>query len=390
MLILDVCFLCDRLVAVLENVLAATSKTMKLLHESCDEAQNLLSNWHISDASVCEQLPNCTCNDDESDTSSEITEMVKDIEQVVEQAQKLRKTLSASQPRLKSLPLTKISNTAKISQLEFTYKNCNDSIQKKPQSTKISSFHKPLTTANGPLKRSVNNSVAKRCSLDNYTPRAIQTNTNQQSVRIPILSGNRGKKSVTKLRLKPGPSLQTTYQKDFSLHKNCSTAKHKTGKGCTSKPKESSVKDQNTAILWSKNTNGEDMERDTKKSNRTFSEKMEISNLEDLLSRVTIYPNVSVNPDIEKHELPQVKLNSCLLHDYKTVDMAKNGYRSVKMAEAVDVLGVPSDLVKVLKTYHHFCQERQNRKKHESDAGKGHTAARIFLNKLSAMVSYSK
>jgi hypothetical protein len=59
------------------------------------------------------------------------------------------------------------------------------------------------------------------------------------------------------------------------------------------------------------------------------------------------------------------------------------------LAEAVDVLGVPSDLVKVLKTYHNFFEERQRGKKHGSDTGKGKVAARSFLNKLSTMVSKS-
>jgi hypothetical protein len=154
------------------------------------------------------------------------------------------------------------------------------------------------------------------------------------------------------------------------------------------------VKDEDTATLWSKNTNaayGKDVERDTNKSSRTsFSEKLAISDLEDLLSRVTVYPNVSVNPDIKKGKLPQVKLNSFLLHGDKAAHIAKSSYRAAKLAEAVDFLGVPSDLVTVLKTYHSFFQERQSGKKHGSDAVKGQVAARSFINKLSAMVSCSK
>jgi hypothetical protein len=369
---------------------------MKLLNESSDEAQNLLRNWHIPGTSVCEELPHCMCNDDddEGENSSKITEIVKDIEQVVEQAQKLRETLSASQPEVKGLLLTKIPNTAKISQLGFTSKNINVNVQKKPQNTKLNSLTKPLTTGNGSLKRSINNSVAKRSSLDNRSPRVIQTNANRRSIPIAVLNGNCGKKAATKPRLKPSPPLQSTYQKDFSVRTNCSTAKYKTARGCVSKPKESSVKGEDTATLWSKNTNAsdrKDVERDINKSSTTsFSEKLAISKLEDLLSRVTAYPNVSVNPDIKKSKLPQVKLNSRLLHGDETAHIAKSSYRAAKLAEAVDVLGVPSDLVTVLKTYHSFFQERQKRKKHGSDAVKGQVAARSFLNKLSAMVSCSK
>lgn len=390
---LKICFFRDRLVAVLEKVLDATTTTMKLLHESCDEAQRLLSNWHIPDTSVPEELPHCTCNDDDED-DSKIIEVVKDIEQVVEQAQKLRETLSASKPQAKGLLLTKKPNTEKICQLGLSSKKLNDKIQKRTQSAKSSSVNKPLTTGNGSLKRLVNNSVVKRSSLDNRSPRTTQTNTNRRSIPIPILNGNCDKKAVTKPRLKHNLSLQTTYQKDFSMHTDCSTARHKTVRSCISKPKESSVKDENTAMSQSKNTNAlyfKNMERDTKTSNSTsFSEKMGISDLEDLLSQVTVYPNVSVKPDIKKSKTPQVKLNSCLLHGDRTAHITKSGYRAVRLAEAVDVLGVPSDLVRALKTYHSFFEGRQRGKKHGSDAGMGKVAARSFLNKLSTMVSYSK
>lgn len=106
-----------------------------------------------------------------------------------------------------------------------------------------------------------------------------------------------------------------------------------------------------------------------------------------------IFPFViklSVKPDIKKSKTPQVKLNSCLLHGDKTAHITKSGHRAVKLAEAADVLGVPSDLVKALKTYHSFFEGRQRGKKCGIDAGKGKVAARSFLNKLSTMVSYSK
>ncbi|XP_023720634.1 uncharacterized protein LOC111871633 isoform X3 [Cryptotermes secundus] len=377
-----------RLVAVLEKILDATTKTMKLLHESCDEAQNLLNNWHIPDTSVPGELPHCTCNDDDEDDYSKIIEVAKDIEQVVEQAQKLRETLSASKPQAKGLLLTKKPNTGKICQLGFTSKKLNDKVQKKTPSAKFSSV-KPLTTGNGSLKRMVNNSVVRRSSPDNHSPRATQTNTSWQSIPIPILSGNCDKKSVIKPRLKPNLSLQTTYQKDFSIHTDSSTTRHKIVRSCFSKPKESSVKDENTAMSWSKNTNAlyvKNMERDTKLSNSTsFSEKMGISDLEDLLSQVIVYPNVSVKPDIKKSTTPPVKLNYCLLHSDKTAHITKSDYRAVKLAEAVDVLGVPSDLIKALKTYHSFFERRQRGKKCGIDAGKGKVAARSFLNKLSTM-----
>jgi hypothetical protein len=391
MFMLKICFFCDRLVAVLEKVLDATTRTKKLLRDSCEEAQHLLSNWHIPDASVHEELPQCTCDDD-NDDNSKISEVVKDIEQVVEQAQKLRETLSTSKPQAKRLPLIKKCNIEKIPQLGFSSKNLNDKVQKKTQSAKLSSVNKPLTTGNGFMKRSVNNSVVKRSSLDNCSPRATQTNTKRRSIPIPILNGNCDKKAVTQPRLKSSPSLQTTYQKDFSIHANCSTTRHRAARSCSLKPKDSSVKEENTALLWLKNTNAfyvRNMERDTKKSNSTsFSEKMGISDLEDLLSRVTVYPNI--NPDIKKSEIPKVKLNCCLLNGDKIANIAKNDYRAVKLAEAVDVLGVPSDLVKVLKTYHSFFEERHRGKKSGSDAGKGQVAAKSFLNKLSTMVSYGK
>jgi hypothetical protein len=385
--------LSDRLVAVLEKVLHATNRTTKLLHESCDEAQNLLGNWHIPSSSVREELPHCTCVDYDDERSSEITEVVRDIQQVVERGQKLRETSGASKPEEKDFLARKIPKTRKISQLGFTSKdhlNCN--VQNKPQNTKISGFNKPLITGNDSSKRSIN-TVSKRSSLDNRSPNRTQTNSDTRSIGNEVLNGDYGKKPPSKVRLRPSPTLQTTYQKDFSVRTNFNVGKHRSAKGCVSKNKERSVKHVDAGTFPAKNPEasyGNDAERDRNNSDRmSSSEKLSISNLEDLLSRVTVYPNAGVNTNV-KIKLPEVKQNSCVFHGDKTAEIAENSYRTVKLAEAVDVLGVPSDLVTVLKTYHNFFQERQRRNKPGSDAVKGQGAARSFLNKLSTMVSYNK
>jgi hypothetical protein len=383
------------LVAVLQKALDATTRTKKLLHASCDETKHLLSNWHIPDDSVYEEPPDCTHDDNDED--SKINEVAKNIEQVVEHAQKLRETLSVSQPQPKSLPLTKSSNTEKISsQLGFGSVKLNDKVQKKTENVKVNSIKKPVTTSNGSLtiiKRSVNNhSVAKGSSAGNHSPRTTLTNTKWRSTHIPIVNGNYDKKAITKPRLKSTPSFQTTYQKDFSVRTNCNTAKHNPAVNSTLKLKDSSAKDENIAMLHSKTRNSlnvKNMENNPKKSSSTsFPEKIGISDLEDLLCRVTAYPNISVDLGIKKSKIAQMKVKSCLLHDDKTCHISNKGYRVVGLAEAVDVFGVPSDLIKVLKTYHCFLAESQEGMKRRSSDGKRQAAAKSFLHKLSTMVSY--
>lgn len=388
-------YFCDRLLAVLQNTLDATTRTKQLIHASCDETKHLLNNWHIPDDSVYEEPPDCTLDDEDS----RIAEVAKNIDQVVEEAQKLRETLSVSQHQPKSSPLIKRSNTKKISlQLGFGSVKLNDKVQKKTDNAKIKSVKRPVTTSNGSLnitKRSVNNqSVTKGSSVDNHSPRTTLKNTKKQSTSIPIVNGNYDKKAITKPRFKSGPSFQTTYQKDFLVHTNCTTAKkHNPPVSCTLKPKDNSVKDENTAILHSKNRNFfnfKNMENNPKKSSSTsLPEKTGVSDLEDLLCRVTAFPNISVDHDIKKSKIAQMKVNSCLLRD-KTCHISEKAYRVVGLAEAVDVFGVPSDLVKVLKTYHYFLAGSQEGMKHGNGAGKRQAAAKSFLNKLSAMVSYHK
>jgi hypothetical protein len=381
---LKIHYFSNRLVAVLEKALDATTRTKKVLYASCDGAQHLLSNWHIPDDSVHEEPPHCTCGNggggDDDDDYSRIHEVAKTIEQVVEQAQKLRETVSFSRSQPRSSPLTKRSNTEKMSsQYGFGFKKLNDKIQKKSQGTKLNSVNKPVTPSNGSstiTKRLVNTHSIAKSSADNHSQR-MMTNTKQQSIPVPMVNRNYDKKAVTKPRLKSSPSLQTTYQKDFSTRKICNTVKRSPSLNSSLKPKESSMKDENAAILCSKNS-----------SSMSFSEKIRISDLEDLLCRATISPNVNVASNLEKSKRLQMKVNSCLLHADNTADTTKKAYRVVGLAEAVDVLGVPSDLLEVLKTYHCFLAESQAGKKCGSGTFKKQSAAKSFLNKLSTMVSY--
>jgi hypothetical protein len=387
---------CDRLVAVLQKVLDATTRIKKLLHASCDETKHLLNNWHIPDDSVCEELPDCICDD--NNEGSKITEVAKNIQQVVEQAQRLRETLSVSQPQSKSSCLTQRSDTEKISQhLGLGSVKLNDKVQKKTEKAKVNSVKKPVATSNGSLtvmKGSVNNqSVAKGSSANNPSQTTLK-NTKRQSTPFPIVNGNCDIKPITKPRMKSSPSFQTTYQKDFSVHTNCNVAKHNSAVSSTLKPKDSSVKDKNIAIVQYNNRNllnVKNMENNPKKSSSTsLPGKAGISELEDLLCQVTAYPNISADLGIKKSKIDQMKVNSCLLHDDKTCHISDKAYRVTGLAEAVDVFGVPSDLVKVLKTYHCFLAESQEGMKHGRGAGKRQAAAKSFLSRLSTMVSYHR
>jgi hypothetical protein len=390
---LKIWYFCNRLVAVLQKALDATTKTNKMLRESCDATQHLLSNWHIPDVSIHEQPPDCKCDDNDQDIK--ITEVAKNIEQVVEQAHKLRETLSVSQTQPKSSPLTKRSNKEKISsKLGFGSVKLNAKEQKKTQYVKVNPVNKPQATSNGSLtvnRRSVNNhSVAKRRSTDNCSPRATMTSSEQQYIPIPV-NGNYDKKTITKPRQKSSPSFQTTYQKDFSVRTNCNTARYSPAMRSSLKPKESSMKDENTVTLHCKNTsslNVKNMENNPKTSSGiSLPEKIGISDLDDLLCQVTVYPNITVDPHIKNKKISQVKVNSCPLHDDKRVHTSNKACRVVGLAEAVDVFGVPSELVKVLKTYHYFLAESEDGMKHGSGGGKRQAAATRFLNKLSTTVS---
>jgi hypothetical protein len=380
-------YFCNRLAAVLESALAATTKSKIVLHKTCDVAHNLLKNWPIPDATVHEEPLHCTCEFNDKDS-----EVARNIDQVVKQAQKLRETLSVSQLQPNCPRLTKKSNVEKISsQLGLDSKKLNNKVQNITQSAKFSTVNTPHTSGFGPSSCLINkHCAANRTSLDSYSPRTTLANTNKQSIPIPVMNGNYSKKAVTKPRFKSSPSLQTTYQKDFSVRTNRNTAKHNIATCSGLKPKKSLVNDENTATLCSKNTdsvNG-NMHSHPKKSNSTsFTEEIGISDLEDLLSRVTVYSNVTADSGI-KNKIPELKVNSFLSYGSKTADITEETYRVVRLAEAVDILGVPLDLVTVLKTYHRFLAENQERKKNGYHTGKRQAAAESFLTKLSAMVSY--
>lgn len=390
---LTVYYFCNRLAAVLESALHATTKTKIVLHKSCDVAQHLLSNWPIPVAAVHEQPLHCACNGNDED--SEVTEVARNIDQAVKQAQKLRETLSVSQLQPNCPRLTKRSNVEKISsELEFDSKKLNHKVQNRTQSAKFSCVNTPQSSGFGPsssVKRLINKRcVAQRSLLNSYSPRATLTNTNQQAIPVPIMNGNYAKKAVPNHRFKSSASLQTTYQKDFSVRTNCNVAKHSIATRSGLKPKRSVVTGENTTTLCSTNKDSVNvnMDRDPKKSNGTsFPEETGISDLEDLLSRVTAYCNVTADSGI-KNKIPELKVNSFLSHGDKTADITEEAYRLVGLAEAVDKLGVPSDLVMVLKTYHRFLAGNQEGKKNRYHTGKRQAAAERFLTKASAMVSY--
>jgi len=368
---------------VLESALDATTKTKFILHGSCDVAQHLLSNWHIPDATVHEEPLHCTC--DGNNECSEVNEVARNIDQVVKQAQKLRGTLSASQLQPNCPPLTKKSDVRKISSHGFSSDKLHDKVQNKTQGAKFSSVNTSKTHGFGPsgaVKRIINkHSVGKRNSPDSYSPRT--TNTNQQSVPVTVMKVNYAKKAVTKPRVKSSPSLQTTYQQDFSVCTNHTIAKNNTATSSHLKSKKSLVNDNNTAILCSKNTDlvSVNMDRDPHKSNSgSFPEELGISDLEDSLSRVIVQSNITAHSGI-KNKIPELKVNSLLSCGDKTA------YRVVGLGEAVDILGVPAGLVTVLKTYHHFLEETQEGKKHGFHTGKRQAAAESFLTKLSTVVS---
>ena len=377
---------CNRLAAVLESALDTITKTKLVLHGSCDVAQHLLSNWHIPDATVHEELLHCTCDGNDEDS-----EVARNIYQVVKQAQKLRETVSASQMQPNCPRLTKKSDVQKISsQLGFGSKKLHDKVQNKTQGAKISSVNTSQTYGFGhscAVKLLKNKHSVGRSSSD-YSLRTTLTNTNQQSVPITVMNGNCAKKSVTKPRFKSSPSLQTTYQKDFSVHTNYTIAKNNTASSSHLKSKKSLVNDDNTAILCSKNTDSVSInsDRDPCKSNgASFPEELGISDLEDLLSQVTVYSNITAHSGIK---IPELKMNPFLSYGDKTAGITAEAYRVVGISEALDILGVPADLVTILKTYHRFLAETQNEKKHGFHAGKRQVAAESFLTKLSTVVSY--
>jgi len=378
---------------VLESALDATTKTKFVLHGSCDVAQHLLSNWHIPDATVHEEPLLCTC--DGNDEDSEVNEVARNIDQVVKQAQILRETLSVSQLQPNCPRLTKKPDVQKISsRLGFGCKKLHDKVQNTTQAAKFISINTSQTYGFGPsssVKRIINkHSVGKRSSSDSYSQRTTPTNTNQQSVPITVMNGNYAKKAVTKPRFKSSPSLQTTYQQDFSVRTNHTFAKNNTATSSHLKSKKSLVNDDNAAILCSKNTGSVsiNMDRHPHKSNSTsFPEELGISDLEDLLSRVTVYSNVTAHSGI-KNKIPELKVNSLLSCGNKTADITEEAYRVVGIGEAVDILGVPADLVTVLKTYHRFLAETQEGKKHGFHTGKRQAASESFLTKLSTVVSY--
>jgi len=376
---------------VLESALDATTKTKFVLHGSCDVAQHLLSNWHIPDATIHEEPLHCTC--DGKDEDSEVNEVARNVDQVVKQAQKLRETLSASQLQPNCPRLTKKSDVQKMfSQHGFGSKKLHDKVQNKTQGAKFSSVNTSQTYGFGPsgaVKRIINkHSVGKRSSSDCYSVRTT-TSTNQQSVPITVMKGNYAKKAVIKPRFKSSPSLQTTYQQDFSVHTNHTIAKNNTATSSHLKSKKSLVSDNNTAILCSKNSNSVsvNMDRDPHKSNSiSFPEELGISDLEDLLSRVTVHSNITAHSGI-KNKTPELRVNSILSCGDKTADITEEAYRVVGIGEAMDTLGVPADLVTVLKTYHCFLAETQEGKKHGFHTGKRQAAAESFLTKLSTVVS---
>jgi len=380
---------------VLESGLDATTKTKFILRGSCDVAQHLLSNWHIPNATVHEEPLHCTC--DENDEDSEVNEVARNIDQVVKQAQKLRETLSASQLQPNCPRLTKKSDVQKISsQHGFGSTKLHDKVQNKTQGAKFNSVNTSKTYGFGPsgaVKRIINkHSVAKRNSSDSCSLGTTPTNTNQQHVPVTVMKGNYAKKAVTKPRFKSSPSLQTTYQQDFSVCTNHTIAKNNTATSSHLESKKSLVNDNNTAILCSKNTDSVsvNMYRDPHKSNRTsFPEELGISDVEDLFSRVTVHSNIIAHSGI-KNKIPELKVNSLLSCGDKTADITEAAYRVVGLGEAVDILGVPADLVTVLKTYHCFLAETQEGKKHAFHTGKRQAAAESFLTKLSTVVSNRK
>lgn len=376
----------------LESALHATTKTKLVLQGSCDVAQHLLSNWHVPDATICEEPLHCTC--DGNDEDSEVNEVARNIDQVVKQAQKLRETLSVSQLQPNCPRSTKKPDVQKISsRLGFGYKKLQDKVQNKTQGAKLISVNTSQTYGFGPsssVKRIINkHSVGKRSSSDAYSQRTTPTNTNQQSLPITVMNGNYAKKAATKPRFKSSPSLQTTYQQDFSVHTKHTFAKNNTATSSHLKSKKSLVNDNNAAILCSKNTGSVsiNMDRHPHKSNSTsFPEELGISDLDDLLSRVTVYSNTA-HPGI-KNKIPELKVNALLSCGDMTADITEKAYRVVGVGEAVDIVGVPADLVTVLKTYHRFLAETQEGKKHGFHTGKRQAAAESFLTKLSTVVSY--
>ena len=377
----------------LESALDATTKTKFVLHGCCDVVQHLLSNWHISDATVHEEPLNFIC--DGNDEESEVNEVARNIDLVVKQAQKVRETLSASQLQPNCPRLTKKSDVPKISsQLGLGSKKLHDKVQKKTEAAKFSSVNTSQTYDFGPssaVKRIINkHSVGKRSSSDSYSLRTTLTNTNQQSAPITVVNGNYAKKAVTKPRIKSSPSLQTTYQQDFSVRTNHTIAKNRTATSSHLKSKKSLINDDNTAILCSKNADSVsvNMDRDPYKSNSTsLPEELGISDLDDLLSRVTVHPNITAHTGI-KNTIPDPKMTPLLTYGDKTADVTEVAYRVVGVGEAVDILGVPADLVTVLKTYHRFLAETQEGKKCGFHTDKRQTAAERFLTKLSIVVSY--
>ncbi|XP_069701487.1 uncharacterized protein [Periplaneta americana] len=382
-----------RLMAVLEETLETTTKVNNILYSSCNEVQDLLNNWVVPDESTGDEIIQCTCANDED---CKMDEVAKNIEEVVGQAQKLRQTFS-TKPRFHSNnPITtRKPNVEKLfSKQSDTSTRIPSASNGLSSSRKVNTVRKKTESILHPSKKQVTNnnetstvtkatntnnqSTTKRSSVDNHITR-ITTCTVTRTSSVPLVN-DRNDKKVKRPYSSPS-NFQTTYQRDFPVRKNIS--KHNNTSNSSSKLQNSTMKDDTNTLRSqdAKSLGDKDLELHSNKLGQTItspSGKIRISELEKLLSVVTIYPN-PVNSESIKLNTAQVKTNSCALHGGKAANVKKDT-RVVGLAEALDILGIPPELVKGLKTYHAFLASNGSNtlKCNESKS----EAANSFLHKL--------
>ncbi|PSN32083.1 hypothetical protein C0J52_19237 [Blattella germanica] len=330
----------SRLAALLEDVLSATTKTKRTVLKNYEATKKLAGKWKIPDNISVDIKPQCICKIENED--SKVSEVAKNIEQVVEQAQKIRS--SSLNPSKMSSTAEKLHNER--TSLKSACRNVKDRTSIKTTKNIISKKTETLreNSSSKQIPNGITNST-KQSKLPvtkiNFLQKKVASSTTN-SRRSSSLTRSCDKKPIAKSN--SSSALRTTYQNDFTVtHKTtkCSSPKQ------SSSPKTKESGNENGAVIHKPIvTNQMSAKTDYKQlyfiSN---SGKISITELENLLNGDTICTNLSAVSNYEKMEKPEIIVQSCPEHGDNPIKSNMVTFRTVVIEEAIDSLGVPPELV---------------------------------------------
>ncbi|XP_066992123.2 uncharacterized protein [Anabrus simplex] len=408
----------SKLINILEEAVESTTRTKENLRMDCQEIKRLLSNWCLPEREVCQLERETTCDTPITDESDEI---VKEVEETLEYAQKLRRSADVHNKNQSKLSKSNV-RTANKFKLESTGINvrelhsptCNfrigelvgssctcvlnggDSNRNHRGTCRI--FPKSVSELKNPLSYTF-----KPINITKVTGASGDASSNKIQSNIPQpLSGDSLEKSKGLSRILPKSSRDVKTKNNNVTTSSTSRTKSGVGGRSSVKSKKSSLFQttyQKDFAMRSKRVPSRPV-RQTNADTDLINSKIEVfediglanGNVNDD-HEGKVYPlrslsYVSASGTISGVELDKlidrgsVKLDVTVTNSKKTnIDNCQHLSFTTgaigSLREALDLQGIPPELVSILKCYHQFVGDLTN--KHEV---KGRTAADNFLVKL--------